>query len=227
MNVLLVDVHTLFCSAIKILLEKQDDIYVVDHLTCTEDVLHFLQTRDVDIIMMEVNLSFMEDFELVRYIKEKYPKVKVVILTMYDNEQCLFKALRAGVNGYILKETSENELIWAIRFISKGGLFISPSRLQVLTEKILPKKERRTKKEKKNTLTGREKEVLSYVALGYTHQEIAEKLFIAVGTIEKHKDNIRKKLNLRQNHELIEYAIKEGLFARGYLREIESGSFRQ
>lgn len=210
-RVAIVDDHTLFRSGLRMLLEKQEDITVTGELANAENITQFLEQQKTDVILMDISLPGIDGLEATQQIKKEYPETKVIILTMYNEEPYLFKALKANASGYILKEAASTELVSAIRTVASGETFIHPSLVKVLVDEAIDKKEDKTENGKKEVLTEREKEVLHYISLGYTNQEIADKLIVSVKTVEKHKYNIMEKLNLNRRHELVQYAIKHGL----------------
>jgi len=210
-KVAIVDDHTLFRSGLKMLLEKQEDIVVTGELGSAENITQFLQQQQTDVILMDISLPGIDGLEATQLIKNEFPDAKVIILTMYNDEPYLFKALKANASGYILKEAASTELVSAIRTVASGETFIHPSLVKVLVEEAVDKKEEKVENTKQDILTEREKEVLYYISLGYTNQEIADNLVVSVKTVEKHKYNIMEKLNLHRRHELVQYAIRQGL----------------
>ena len=141
------------------------------------------------------------------------PDVKVLVLTMHDNEEYLFQVLQAGASGYVLKKAADSDLVNAIHVVNRGDCFLYPSRGQD-GGRGLPGEAASTARSRPpvfDTLTDREREILTLVAEGYTNREIAETLFISVKTVETHKANIMEKLNLHKRAELVRYAIRKGM----------------
>ncbi len=212
-RVMLVDDHTLFRSGLKMLLEAQKDIEIAIQCENATEALKALQNLKIDLILMDVGLPDVDGLEATRRVKEKYPSIKVIMLTMHNDEPYLLKALEAGAVGYVLKEAATTELVSAIREVMKGDMSIQSSMIQVLVNEAL--KEKTDKKNSENSdeqlLTDREKEVLQYIVLGYTNQEIANKLYISVKTVDKHKAHMMEKLNLKRRYQVVKYAIENGL----------------
>ena len=191
------------------LLEKQEDMKVVAEAANAEEAFSAFKNHEIDLVLMDIGLPDMDGLEATKRIKELQPDAIILVLTMHDDEPYLLKALKENVSGYLLKEAASTELVNAIRSAMEGETVLHPSLIKILVEGTLEKREIKNSGEKE--LTGREKEVLRYISLGYTNQEIADKLIVSVKTIEKHKYHIMEKLDLKRRHELVQYAIKEGL----------------
>jgi len=207
---MLVDDHTLFRSGLRMLLEKQPDISVVSENANSTDAINALPETEVDLVLMDIGLPDIDGLEATRLIKEKHPNVKVIVLTMHNDEPYLLKALEAGASGYVLKEAASTELVSAIRTAMKGEMAIHTSMVKHLVSKALTGKTEAAAVTE-GVLTNREREVLHYIGLGYTNREIADILIVSVKTVEKHKAHIMEKLNLKRRHQLVEYAIKKGV----------------
>ncbi|MEW6523620.1 MAG: response regulator transcription factor [Bacillota bacterium] len=205
LRLMIVDDHTLFRSGLRMLLQDENDMSIVAEAASAEEALSLLSEQEVDVVLMDLTLKGMDGLEAAQHIRERYPAVKVIVLTMHDDEAYLMKALKAGVQGYVLKEAATSELATAIRSVMDGQINIHPSLVNVLVNQAIGE----TKQE--SVLTKRETEVLQRICLGYTNREIADILVISVKTVEKHKEHIMTKLNLKRRHELIEYAFKQGL----------------
>ncbi len=213
-KIIIVDDHALFRSGVKMLLETQEDFQIVEDFSNATEALDYIKKNEkIDLILMDINLPHIDGIEATGTIKKIYPSVKVILLTMYKNEPYLIKAMKNGASGYILKEAATTELINAIRTTLKGDMAIYPSMIEALVQKAI--KDDSTEQEEKNSeksiLTPREKEVIHYISLGFTNQEIADMLHISVKTSEKHKSNIMEKLNINRRHDMVKYAIKNNL----------------
>ena len=211
-NVMLVDDHALFLSGLKSLLEKEDNIGEVIEVQNAEKALELLEEHDIDVVLMDIGLPGMDGLTASRLIKEKKPFIKIIVLTMHDDEPYLLKALEADASGFILKEAAATELVSAIQAVMEGEVVIHPTLVKVLVkENRKQETDEKQAPEEKDILTKREKEVLRYICLGYTNQEISEFLVVSPKTVEKHKSNIMEKLELKRRHQLVKYAIKTGL----------------
>jgi two-component system, NarL family, response regulator NreC len=209
-NIMLVDDHTLFRSGLKMLLEKQADLAVVSENACAADAIASVGKDGADLVLMDIGLPDINGLEATRLIKEQYPHIKILVLTMHNDEPYLLKALEAGASGYMLKEAASTELVSAIRTAMKGEMAIHTSMVKMLVNKALTGKPDTAGDETDDILTNREREVLHYIGMGYTNREIADILIVSVKTVEKHKAHIMEKLNLKRRHQLVEYAIKNG-----------------
>ncbi len=219
-NVMMVDDHTLFRSGLKALLEKEEDIGSVVDTANAEEALEALEQHQVDVVLMDISLPGMDGLEATEHIKEKQPYVKIIVLTMYNDEPYLVKALEANASGYLLKEAASTELISAIRSVMEGEMVIPPSMVKALVSGTIKGKEGGNQGgHGEDPLTEREKEVLRYICLGYTNQEIAGLITVSTKTVEKHKSNIMDKLDVQRRHELVRYAIENKLVNMQDLQE--------
>ncbi len=209
-SIMLVDDHTLFRSGLKMLLEKQNDMAVVSENASATAAIQALAKEKADLVLMDIGLPDLDGLEATRLIKKQYPELKIIVLTMHNDEPYLLKALEAGASGYVLKEAASTELVSAIRSVMKGEMAIHTSMVKVLVSKALGGGSEPASGQKDAVLTKREKEVLHYVGMGHTNQEIADILIVSIKTVEKHKAHIMEKLNLRRRHQLVDYAIKNG-----------------
>ncbi|NLC11242.1 MAG: response regulator transcription factor [Firmicutes bacterium] len=213
-RILIVDDHTLFRSGLKALLEKEEDLVIVAEAENAEEAMKKLsENSNINLILMDIGMPGTDGLETTCRIKKEYPEKKIIVLTMYDDEPYLLKAMESGASGYVLKEAATTELVNAIRTVMQGELAIQPSLIKILVENALGSSagNESTSDKKEEVLTEREKEVLQHVALGYTNQQIADLLVVSVKTVEKHKAHIMEKLKLKERHQLVDYAIKKGM----------------
>lgn len=204
-RIMIVDDHTLFRSGLSKLLQAEGDLSVVAEAASAEEALSLLPGQPVDLVLMDLTLKGMDGLQAAREIRQRYPDIKVIVLTMHNDEAYLVQALKADVHGYILKEAATTELAAAIRSVMDGQINVHPSLMGALVNQAIGEAA------PASALTRRETEVLQHICLGYTNREIAERLVISVKTVEKHKEHIMAKLNLRRRHELIEYALRHRL----------------
>lgn len=207
---MLVDDHTLFRSGLKALLEKQTSFSIVSENATATDAITRLGDTEVDLVLMDIGLPDMDGLKATQIVKQQFPAVQVIVLTMHNDEPYLLKALEAGASGYVLKEAASTELVDAIHTVMRGEMAIHTSMVHIIVNKALVDKDEPSRSSNGHVLTPREQEVLQYVGLGYTHSEIADILVVSVKTVEKHKVHIMGKLKLKRRHELVEYAIKNG-----------------
>ena len=210
LRILIADDHQMFIDGIKALLESNKAFSIVGEANNGNQVIEKLETTEVDIILMDVNMPELDGIEATKKIIKAYPKVKVLMLTMFNTRDYIEKVLKAGAHGYILKNTGKEELQEAILKIMNGESFFSKE----VTEKIMQGLQK--KKEAQNDpmfieLTDREKEVLIWIVEELTTQEIADKLFISHHTVETHRKNLISKLNVKNTAGLVKFAIQHGI----------------
>lgn len=209
-RVLLTEDHNVVRNGIKSLLEKESNIEVVAEATNGQHALDLLnQNIEIDIILADVNMPEINGIDLATEVKDKFPSIKVIILSMIDHEKYILKAFKAGAHGYILKNVSADELTFAIKHVYNNNERYICSELALrLLDKLLQKPEMADIAEfPESELSKREVEVLILIAEGFTNQEIADKLYTSKRTVEGHRQNLIEKTNTRNTAALIRYAI--------------------
>jgi two-component system response regulator NreC len=192
------------------LLETQPDIEVVGEAAGGEEAVEKARQLHPEVVLMDIAMPGMNGIKATRRLKKELPEVRVLVLTMHDDEEFFFPVLRAGASGYILKEAEPQELLYAIRQVSQGQVFLSPAVAKAVLEGFITATAS-PEDEKYSALTPREKEVLQLAAAGRTNREIAETLFLSVRTVEKYRQAVMQKLGLDRREELTRYAIRKGL----------------
>jgi DNA-binding NarL/FixJ family response regulator len=212
-RVVVVDDHALFRRGLENVLSGEPDLEVVGEAAGGLEALEVCAGTMPDVVLMDVRMPGGSGIEATRRIREARPETRVVMLTVSDDEQDLFGALRAGANGYLLKAVSIDEVAAAVRAVARGHSLISPSMAsKLLTEynRLAARAEIRQRTDSAS-LTGRELEVLRLVADGLTNREIAHELFIAENTVKNHVRNILDKLHLHSRMEAVVFAMREKL----------------
>jgi DNA-binding NarL/FixJ family response regulator len=210
-RVLIADDHVIVAESLSILIDTMDDIEVVGTANNGWQVLTFLETNDVDIVLTDLHMPLMNGIETTIRVREKYPKVRVMLLTMSEEAAVIKEALVAGVDGYIMKRAERKELERAIKTVASGQKFFSEDVVMRLAQ--MPNQNTANGKDNvaENTpLTPREIEVMRLVIQDLSNQEIAEKIFINVTTVETHRRNLMKKLNVNTALSLMRWAMKHG-----------------
>ena len=210
-RILVADDHTLIRKGIVELLAAQPDMEVVAEAGNGREAIDKAAAAAPDLVLMDIGMPELNGLEATQEIKNRFPDVRVLMLTMHDREDYLFQALRAGAAGYILKGADVQDLLAAIRSVQAGGIYLYPT----VTAKVLGDFLRRVESgEDQGSLEGlteREREVLKLIAQGKTTAEIAQLLVLSPHTVQTHRDHIMEKLNLHRKAELIKYAIRKGL----------------
>ncbi|HXH20174.1 MAG TPA: response regulator transcription factor [Chitinophagales bacterium] len=209
-NVLIADDHEIFRSGIKALLSEAGGMAVVAEANNGNEVLQQLKKKKIDVVLMDVNMPECNGTEATRLIKSKFPDVKVLALTMYDDDHHVVDMLDAGAAGYVMKNVSRAELISAIQSVARGESYLSKEASDRLVAHIIKSRKESGKKKDEIPLTERETEVLRLIASELSPREIAQKLFISQRTVDTHRRNLMEKLRLKNTASLVKYAISKG-----------------
>jgi len=210
-RLLLVDDHAVVRSGLRMLLEGQHDVEIVGEAATAAEALAATASLRPDVILMDIGLPDKSGIEATREIKKQFPQVFVVALTIHEDEEYFFKMLDAGASGYVPKRAAPEELLTAIRAAANGEVYLYPSLAKLLVRDYLTGDRAGEAKSSLDGLTDRESEVLTYLAEGASNDEIASALVISPNTVERHRENIMKKLNLHSRSELVRYAIRKGI----------------
>ena len=203
-RVALVDDHALVRDGIKALLAVMAPLEVVGEAENGADAIEMVGRCQPDLLLVDISLQDMNGLELTRVLRSQYPSLKVLMLSMYDNNEYVSESVRAGASGYVLKNSPSREIIAAIEAIVSGGTFYSAEIAQRLI----------ADKSTDNELTPRESQVLYKMAQGLNNKEMARELDISVRTVETHRLSIRRKLNIDKPAALVKYAIDHGIISR-------------
>ncbi len=208
-SVLLVDDHALFRQGMRALLESSSHVEIVGEATDGREAIEKVRQLTPQVVLMDIGMPGMGGLEATRRILKENPGVRTLILTQYEDAEYILAMLRAGAKGYIAKTATAAELDNAIQTVSRGESYLYPSAATALVEEYLLRVG--GEKDEYERLTDREREVLQLVAEGYPNREIADKLYISVKTVLRHRTNIMQKLGFHNRTELIKYAISKGL----------------
>lgn len=210
LRVLIADDHPVVRLGIRSLLESQPDIVVVGEAATGQEALEKAVALKPDLIVMDIAMPGMSGIDATRRIKEALPEVYILVLTMHDDEEFFFPVLRAGASGYVLKDADHQELLYAVRLVPQGQVFLSPAVAKSVLEDFMAASGGK-EEEKYSSLTPREKEVLRLAASGQTNREMADALFLSIRTVEKHRQSVMRKLGLVTRDDLKKYALRRGL----------------
>ncbi len=208
-RVLIADDHTIVRTGLRLLLEAEPDIDVVGEAVDGKEALELAATLHPQVILMDITMTGMDGMQATRQIMSAWPDIRVLVLTMHRSDEYFFEMLKAGASGYLLKGAEASELIQAIRTVADGEVFLYPTMAQKLVKNYLDR-EMVNYKSKPN-LSPREREILRFLADGYSNKEIAEKLVISPSTVHTHRANLMTKLGLKSRREIIQYARQQGM----------------
>ncbi|CAL9644269.1 response regulator [Streptomyces sp. enrichment culture] len=209
-RILLADDHALVRRGVRLILESEPDLTVVAEAGDGAEAVSIARTVPVDLAVLDVAMPRMTGLQAARELSRTQPDLRILMLTMYDNEQYFFEALKAGASGYVLKSVADRDLVDACRAAMRDEPFVYPGVENTLIRKYLDQvAQGRPLPEK--AITNREEEILKLVAEGHSSKEIGELLVISAKTVERHRANLLQKLGLRDRVELTRYAIRTGL----------------
>lgn len=208
-KVLVIDEHQLICDGIKCILHQTDDIHMIDCVSHPETIAGKLNALDSHILLFNIYHLDDDQLTLIRKICREHPKIKVLINAMFSSEYFILSTIKAGAKGYLSKEDGADELKQAIYTLRNGYDYHGKSISNILLSNYL--KQHRGDEKGLEELTQREKEVLHLFGESKTNKEIADTLFISVRTVESHKNNIMKKINLKTTVDLVKFAIKNNI----------------
>jgi len=208
-KILICDDHAVVRAGLRLILQNEKDFRIVGEAENVEQAIDLATRNRPDLVLMDISLPGLNGLEAIPYLRAVAPEAKVIILTVHDDEAYFFQALQAGVAGYVLKGASTDELLAALRLVNQGGVPIP----QEISPKLLADHLERAHKDavsSDNTLSSREWEILKLIYKGRTNKQIAEKLFLSVRTVERHRSAIMRKAGLESRAELVAYAVRQG-----------------
>jgi two-component system response regulator NreC len=208
-KVLIADDHAIVRAGLRALLNEEQTMQLVGEASGGYEAIELVERTVPDVLVLDLSMPDLDGISVTRKIKPDFPDLRILILTLHEDEALLKEAIKAGATGYILKRAAESELISAINIILRGDLYVDPSMVRALLgEPKPPPPARATPVE---MLTRRETEILKLIVEGYTNRQIGEKLIISIRTVEGHRANISDKLGMHSRVELVRYAREHGL----------------
>jgi DNA-binding NarL/FixJ family response regulator len=202
-SLVLADDHAMFRKGVKKILTGVDDLEVMGEAGDGLELLALLKEISPHLVILDIAMPNLRGLEATREIKQIYPHIKILLLTMHKKKEFIEQAMTAGADGYLLKEDADTELLQAIKTIRQGNKFISSLLSSELVDLVMAKSQ-------KGLLTPREREVMKLLAEGKSSREIADFLHISIFTVRRHRESIRRKLNLKNMAGLVKYAIDHG-----------------
>lgn len=210
-RIFLVEDHTILREGLRALLTAEPNFEIIGEAADGREAVRFVEKQVPDLILMDLSMPRMTGMDAIREIKKRYPATKIIALTVHKAEEYLWTTLQAGADGYVLKDATHEELMLAIQNVLKGKTYLSPGVSEKVIEGYLEGKESQIPSSTLGLLSPREREVLKLIAEGYKNKEIAADLCISLKTVEKHRANLMKKLDLHNAAALTAYAIEQGL----------------
>lgn len=210
-SIMLVDDHEVIRDGLKFYFEGLSDFAVVAEASDGKGAIEVLLKQSVDIVITDISMPGMDGLELMQYISEKHPDQKVIALTMLGESQYVTKMISLGVQGYILKNAGKQQLLDAVKAVSNGENYFSKEATNAIIDALANKKKAKQRLTVETPLSSREKEVLKLIIDEMSNQEIADKLFISVRTVETHKHNMLEKTGCKNIAGLVMYAIERNL----------------
>jgi len=208
-RILVADDHELVRKGLTLVLDAEPDLEVVAEAADGEEAVRRALQDDIHLAILDISMPRKTGLQAAHELGRRRPELRVLILSMYDNEQFLFEALKAGASGYVLKSGADDDIVDACRAAMRGQPFLYPSAVSALIRDVIERADERG--EELEPLTPRELEVLKLIAEGSSSKEIAATLVLSIKTVERHRANILKKLGMRDRVELTRYAIRRGL----------------
>ena len=207
-TIVLADDHVMFRKGLKKIITGVADFDVIGEANNGMELLDILKKTTPQLIILDISMPKLRGLEAAREIKQTYPHIKILVLTMHKKKEFVHQAMEAGAEGFLLKEDADSELLQAIAALKQGKRFISP----LLTSELM---DLAVSKPTPDLLTNRERQVMKLLAEGKSHKEIADLLYISIFTVRNHRENIMKKLNLKNLVALVRYAMNHGYLSDG------------
>ncbi|MBB6637412.1 response regulator transcription factor [Cohnella thailandensis] len=211
-RILLVDDHAVVRSGLRMLLNAKSGLTVVGDAADGDEAIRLAADLKPDVVLMDLSMPHGRDgLSATAELKKLLPDTSVLVLSMHDDDEYLFRAIHAGASGYVLKSAPHEELLSAIESVYSGNAYLYPTATKRLMNEYMERIKHGDNSDSYESLSDREKQVLGWIAKGYSNKEIAENLIISVKTVETHKSHVMEKLGLRTRPDLVKYALKKGL----------------
>ena len=214
LSIVLADDHTILREGLRALLTADPSFEIVGEARDGREAVRCVERLGPDLLLMDLSMPRMSGMDAIREVKKRYPETKIIALTVHKTEEYLLTTLQAGADGFVLKDATHGELITAIKSVMGGKSYLSPGVSEKVIEGYLEGKKSNRSLSSWESLSQREREVLKLIAEGYKNKEIAEDLCISLKTVEKHRANLMKKLDLHNAAALTVYAVDKGLVNR-------------
>ena len=213
-RIVIAEDHTILRDGLRSLLSSEPDFEVAGEAGNGRDAIRLVEKLVPDLVLMDLSMPKMNGMDAIREIKNRLPAVKVIALTVHKSEEYILATLQAGANGYVLKDATHTELMMAIRNVLAGKTYLSPGVSEKVVDGYLEGRKGIKTRSSWDTLSTREREVLKLIAEGNKNREIADYLYLSLKTVEKHRSNLMKKLDLHNAAALTVFAIEKGLIEK-------------
>ncbi len=213
LRILLADDHTLMRQGLRRIIEEVPDWEVVADAANGRDAARQVLELKPDVAVLDIAMPQLNGIEVTRQVTRRLPSVHVLILSMYSDESYVLQALQAGARGYLLKDSADAELVRAVRAVSQGKSYFSPAVARIMLDDYVRHLAQKGVTDRYEALSEREREVFQLIAEGRTNKEIADLLFLSVGTVETHRARIMEKLDVHSTAELVLYAVRRGVIS--------------
>ena len=214
LRIVLAEDHTILREGLRALLSADPNLEIIGEAQNGREAVRCVEKLEPDLLLMDLSMPRMSGMDAIREIKKRYPEIKIIALTVHKTEEYLLTTLKAGADGYVLKDATHEELVMAIKSVMGGKSYLSPGVSEKVIVGYLDGRESNRTASPWETLSQREREVLKLIAEGFKNKEIAEDLCISLKTVEKHRANLMKKLDLHNAAALTVYAVQKGLVNR-------------
>ena len=212
-RIVVADDHGIVRKGLRFILERQEDMEVTGEAADGREAVRVAQELQPHVMVMDIAMPHLNGIDASTQILRHHPQTKIVILSMYADEEFLVRALTVGVKGYLLKDSAEHDLVLAVRAVASGKSFFSPSIAQTLAEDYVRQLQRSKVEDSYDLLTEREREVLQLLAEGHSNKEVATLLEVSPYTIETHRMHLMQKLNLHNTAEIVLYAVRKKIIS--------------
>lgn len=212
-KVLIADDHSIVRDGLRALFRRTQEFSIVGEAADGETAVRVASLKKPDVAILDISMPKLNGIEATRIIKQRYPNMKVLILTIHEDEEYVYQIIRAGANGYMLKNAEKKEILAAVRAVLNEEPFFSPGIGKLIIEKFIKraKEQEEPKSAQKHVLTTREQQILQLIAQGLTSREIATKLFLSLNTVNTHRGNLMQKLDIHDTASLVRYALHHGM----------------
>ena len=211
-GIIIVDDHKIFRDGLKFVINQMDDLEVIAEASNGKEFLSIIEKQEADLVLMDISMPQLNGIEATKSAIALKPGIKILVLSMFCDEEYYFQMVQAGVMGFVLKESGKDELEDAMRAVLSGETYFSQNLLRdIIVNLHSPGKQAKEQKEQDYNFTKRESEILKLICEGYSNNQIADKLFISIRTVEGHKSNLISKTGVKNTISLVMYALKKNL----------------